>query len=98
MSKAGATATAVKAAGYRVDSSAADLVVYASEGTPRLAWQVTTTGIRADQTPSRLRTWVDARTGRVIDAVETIVEGTGNTQYSGTVTLNTTLRRLDAGS
>ncbi len=87
--KAAASATAAKAAGYRVDSSAAALVVYASSGTPRLAWQVTTTGIRASQTPSRLKTWVDARTGKVIDSAETIQEGTGNTQYSGTVTLNT---------
>ncbi len=90
VSKAAATGTARKAAGYEVDSSAAALVVYASEGTPRLAWQVTTTGVRASQTPSRLKTWVDARTGRVIDSAETIVEGTGNTQYSGAVTLNTT--------
>jgi Zn-dependent metalloprotease len=89
VSKAAASATAAKAAGYRVDSSAAALVVYASEGTPRLAWQVTTTGIRASQTPSKLTTWVDARTGRVIDSAETIEEsaGTGNTQYSGTVAL-----------
>jgi Zn-dependent metalloprotease len=88
--RAAASATAAAAAGYRVETSAADLVVYASEGAPRLAWQVTTTGIRASQTPSRLKTYVDARTGRVIDALETIVEGTGNTQYSGSVTLNTT--------
>jgi Zn-dependent metalloprotease len=90
VSKAAASATAAKGAGYRVDSSAAALVVYASEGTPRLAWQVTTSGVRASQTPSRLKTWVDARTGRVIDSAETIEEGTGNTQYSGSVTLNTT--------
>ena len=89
VSKAAASATAAKAAGYRVDSSAAALVVYASSGTPRLAWQVTTTGIRASQTPSKLNTWVDARTGKVIDSAETIHEGTGNTQYSGVVTLNT---------
>ena len=90
VTKDAATTTASAGAGYRVDSSAAALVVYASEGTPRLAWQVTTTGTRASQTPSRLRTYVDARTGRVIEAVETIEEGTGNTQYSGSVTLNTT--------
>jgi len=90
VSKAAASATAAKGAGYRVDSSAAALVVYASEGTPRLAWQVATSGVRASQTPSRLKTWVDARTGRVIDSAETIEEGTGNTQYSGSVTLNTT--------
>jgi Zn-dependent metalloprotease len=90
VTKAAASGTAAKSAGYRVDSSAADLVVYAIEGTPRLAWQVTTTGIRASQTPSKLKTWVDARTGKVIDSVETVEEGTGNTQYSGTVPLNTT--------
>ncbi|MFL6153533.1 MAG: M4 family metallopeptidase [Ornithinibacter sp.] len=89
VSKGAASATAARSAAYPVDSSAAALVVYASSGTPRLAWQVTTTGIRASQTPSKLRTWVDARTGKVIDSVETIEEGTGNTQYSGVVTLNT---------
>ncbi len=40
VTKAAATTTAANGAGYRVDSSAAALVVYASEGTPRLAWQV----------------------------------------------------------
>ena len=74
VTKAAASATAAKAAGYRVDSSAAALVVYASSGTPRLAWQVTTTGVRASQTPSRLKTWVDARTGKVIDSAEAIEE------------------------
>jgi Zn-dependent metalloprotease len=87
--RAAASATAATSAKYPVDSTAAVLVVYASEGTPRLAWQVTTTGIRASQTPSRLKTWVDARTGKVIDSAETIEEGTGNTQYSGPVTLET---------
>ncbi len=90
VSNATASRTAAKAAGYRVDSSAAVLVVYASSGTPRLAWQVTTTGIRASRTPSTLKTWVDARTGKVIDSAETIEEGTGNTKYSGVVTLETT--------
>ena len=90
VSKAAASATAAKAAGYRVDSSAAALVVYASSGTPRLAWQVTTTGVRASQTPSSLKTWVDARTGKVIDSAETIEEGTGNTPYNGSITLTTT--------
>jgi len=90
VSRAAASSTAAKGAGYRVDSTAADLVVYASEGAPRLAWQVTTTGVRASQTPSRLHTWVDARTGKVLSSAETIEEGTGNTQYSGAVPLNTT--------
>ncbi len=90
VAKAAAEATARGAAGYHADSTTSELVAYAASGTPRLAWQVTTTGVRSSQTPSRLRTWVDARTGRVIDSAESIVEGTGNTQYSGSVTLNTT--------
>ena len=65
-------------------------MVFASFGTPRLAWQVTTTGIRPSQTPSRLKTWVDARSGSIVDSAETIAEGTGNTMYSGTLTLATT--------
>ncbi len=78
------------AAGHPVDAATSRLVVFASFGTPRLAWQVTTTGIRPSQTPSRLKTWVDARSGAVVDSAETIAEGTGNTMYSGTVTLATT--------
>ncbi|NHA68526.1 M4 family metallopeptidase [Phycicoccus flavus] len=84
-----AEATARSGAGYRVERTSSDLVVYAAQGAPRLAWQVTTEGVRASQTPSRLKTWVDARSGTVLGSAETIVEGTGNTQYSGTVTLST---------
>ncbi|WP_377644288.1 M4 family metallopeptidase [Oryzobacter terrae] len=87
---AAAKALAASRAGYAVDSSAAALVVYAVQGAPRLAWEVTTTGVRPTQTPSRLRTFVDARTGRLLDRIEEIHEGTGNTQYSGAVPLNTT--------
>ena len=50
-----------------------------------------TTGTLADQTPSRLHTIVDARSGAVITSYDEVVKGTGNSQYSGTVTLNTTL-------
>ena len=48
-----------------------------------------TTGVKADQTPSRLHTVVDARSGAVITSWDEIVNGTGNSMYSGTVTLNT---------
>ncbi|HET9020611.1 MAG TPA: M4 family metallopeptidase [Ornithinibacter sp.] len=89
VSGASAEQTARSSAGYPVDEATSRLVVFASFGTPRLAWQVTTTGIRPSQTPSRLNTWVDARSGAVIDSAETIAEGTGNTMYSGSVTLET---------
>ncbi len=71
------------------EKSRGELVVWAGTGTPRLAYDVVTTGVKADQTPSRLHTVVDARTGGVITSWDDIVNGTGNSMYSGTVTLNT---------
>jgi len=68
------------------------LVVETLSGRPRLAWRVTTVGKRADQTPSRLSTFVDARSGKVLRREEHVVnvDGTGNTLYSGTVPLQVT--------
>jgi Zn-dependent metalloprotease len=68
------------------------LVVDATSATPRLAWEVLTGGVQADGTPSRLATYVDARTGNVIrreQQIETI-DGSGQTLYSGTVPLSVT--------
>ena len=68
------------------------LVVDATSGTPRLAWQVPSVGRRADGTPSRLATYVDARTGAVIrreEGIET-VDGSGQSLYGGTVPLQLT--------
>jgi len=73
------------------EKSTGELVVWAASGRPRLAYDVLTTGTLADQTPSRLHTIVDARSGAVITSYDEVVKGTGNSQYSGTVTLNTTL-------
>ncbi len=74
-----------KAAGER---STGELVVWAGSGTPRLAYDVVTTGVKADQTPSRLHTVVDAASGAVVSGWDEIVHGTGRSMYSGTVTLN----------
>lgn len=70
--------------------TAPQLVVDALGATPRLAWEVTTRGRQADGTPSRLSTYVDAKTGAVIRRVEGIhtAEGSGQSLYSGTVTIN----------
>ncbi|MFF8481066.1 M4 family metallopeptidase [Streptomyces antibioticus] len=48
------------------------LVVDATGGAPRLAWEVTTTGTQRDGTPSRLATYVDAAGGKVIRDVQQI--------------------------
>ncbi|HEU5035893.1 MAG TPA: M4 family metallopeptidase [Nocardioides sp.] len=68
------------------------LVVDATSGTARLAWEVLTGGKQHDGTPSRLATYVDARTGAVIRREQQIqtVDGSGQTLYSGTVPLSVT--------
>lgn len=72
----------------KVDST--ELVVWAGGEVPRLAWEVVTEGIKADQTPTRLHTLVDADTGAVLQSWDEVKHGTGNSQYSGQVTVNST--------
>jgi zinc metalloprotease ZmpA len=68
------------------------LVVDATSGTGRLAWEVITGGKQQDGTPSRLATYVDATTGAVIRREQQIetVDGSGQSLYSGTVPLQLT--------
>ncbi|MDR7253663.1 Zn-dependent metalloprotease [Nocardioides sp. BE266] len=70
-------------------AKASELVVDATGATPRLAWEIISGGTQADGTPSRLATYVDARTGMVIRSEQQIVnvDGQGQTLYSGTVPL-----------
>lgn len=58
--------------------AASGLVVYAGESGPRLAYDVVEVGTKADQTPSRLHTVVDAATGATLDSWDEVVEGTGS--------------------
>jgi Zn-dependent metalloprotease len=71
----------------------ARLVVYARDAKPVLAWEVRLNGIKADQTPTEMRYFVDARTGKILDAWDEVhtanAVGTGNTLTLGQVTLNT---------
>jgi Zn-dependent metalloprotease len=93
---AGATAAALTAArsiaGLRPLGSPG-LVVDAVGKTPALAWDVFTTGVQPDGTPSLRHTYVDATTGAVRFTDEEIetVDGTGKSLYAGTVPLNTVL-------
>ncbi|MFE7980135.1 M4 family metallopeptidase [Streptomyces shenzhenensis] len=66
-------------------------VIWAGTGTPRLAWETVVGGLQDDGTPSRLHVITDAGTGAELHRFQDIKTGTGNTQYSGTVTLGTTL-------
>ncbi|MHB9863998.1 M4 family metallopeptidase [Streptomyces sp. YIM S03343] len=66
-------------------------VIWAGSGTPKLAWETVIGGFQDDGTPSQLHVVTDATTGKELYRYQGIKTGTGNTQYSGTVTLNTTL-------
>ncbi|MET8979547.1 M4 family metallopeptidase [Streptomyces sp. NPDC004539] len=77
-------ATGSKAGGARK-------VIWAAEGTPKLAWETVVTGVQKDGTPSKLHVVTDATTGAELSRWEGIETGTGNSQYSGTVSINTTL-------
>jgi len=63
VSSAAAIATARKQTAYTPTATTATQVIWAGDGTARIAWDVRTVGTRADQTPSRQHVYVDARTG-----------------------------------
>lgn len=69
-----------------------ELVVDANGGQARLAWEVLSGGTQRDGTPSRLATYVDARTGTVLRTEQQIhtADGQGHSLYGGTVPLKTT--------
>ena len=77
--------------GERAES--ATLVIEATRATPRLAWRVITGGVQSDGTPSRLASFVDARTGALIRTEQGIqtADGSGQSLYGGTVPLQLTL-------
>ncbi|MEV8038384.1 M4 family metallopeptidase [Streptomyces sp. NPDC086182] len=87
--KALTVAKSLKASKPSADS--ARKVIWAGTGTPRLAWETVITGLQDDGTPSKLHVVTDATTGKELTRYEGVQTGTGNTQYSGAVTLNTTL-------
>ncbi|MEI5523005.1 M4 family metallopeptidase [Streptomyces brasiliscabiei] len=64
-------------------------VVWAAKGTPVLAYETVVSGFQHDDTPSELHVITDAQTGKKLFEYEAVHTGTGNTRYSGTVTLGT---------
>ncbi|GAA3451969.1 M4 family metallopeptidase [Dactylosporangium matsuzakiense] len=65
------------------------LVVYAADGTAKLAYETTINGLGAEGI-SRLTVDVDANTGAVLDKTEHVTHGTGTGWINGSVTINTT--------
>ncbi|RKT11676.1 Zn-dependent metalloprotease [Streptomyces sp. 1114.5] len=70
----------------------AELVVWATDGSPRLAYRTTVEGVRADGTPSSQVLLTDAASGRVLSTHEKVqtAAGTGNGVFVGQVPLTTT--------
>ena len=90
-------ATAKSAAAKRTDLKAggadAVKVVYAAQHKPVLAWQTVVTGTEQDGTPIRDLVYTDAKTGKQLGRLPQVMDATGSGQslYSGTVSLQTTL-------
>ncbi|MEU3986695.1 M4 family metallopeptidase, partial [Streptomyces sp. NPDC026672] len=95
VTKSAAETKAIEAArsldAQRPAADSARKVIWAGSGTPRLAWETVITGVQDDGTPSRLHVVTDATTGAELHRYQAVQTGTGNTQYSGTVSLGTTL-------
>ncbi|MCQ9136376.1 M4 family metallopeptidase [Streptomyces hilarionis] len=94
-SKAAAETKALKAA-RALDAKdpaarSARKVIWAGSGTPKLAWETVVGGLQHDGTPSKLHVITDAATGAELSRYQGVETGTGNTQYSGSVSLSTTL-------
>ncbi|MGW3990030.1 M4 family metallopeptidase [Streptomyces sp. NPDC004830] len=65
-------------------------VVWAASGKPVLAYETVVGGLQEDGTPNELHVITDAATGKKLYEYQAIETGTGNTTYSGQVTLTTT--------
>ncbi|MEU8822896.1 M4 family metallopeptidase [Streptomyces sp. NPDC048636] len=64
-------------------------VIWAANGTPMLAYETVVGGLQEDGTPNELHVITDATTGKKLYQYQAVQNGTGNSQYSGQVTLGT---------
>lgn len=64
-------------------------VVWLANGKPALAYETVVGGVQEGGTPNELHVVTDAATGEKLYEWQAVHEGTGNTQYSGQVTLGT---------
>ncbi|MGH4030021.1 M4 family metallopeptidase [Actinomycetota bacterium Odt1-20B] len=82
-----AESTAAKAKTAKADAQSPRKVIWAASGKPVLAYETVVTGVQEDGTPSRLHVITDAATGKKLYEYQAIENGTGNSQYSGKVTV-----------
>ncbi|MFJ6616351.1 M4 family metallopeptidase [Kitasatospora sp. NPDC091335] len=66
------------------------LVVWASDNSPRLAWETVVASTKADGTPSKMHVVTDATSGQVIQQWDGIETGSGKGVFVGNVTIGTT--------
>ncbi|GAA1150583.1 M4 family metallopeptidase [Streptomyces hebeiensis] len=66
-------------------------VVWMAQGSPTLAYETVVGGLQHDGTPNELHVVTDAATGEKLYEYQAVQNGVGNTQYSGQVTLGSTL-------
>lgn len=69
-------------------SGAPRLIVWMGAGVPTLAWESVVSGEQEDGTPSSLHVVTDATSGERLRSFEQVHAGTGQSQYSGKVSLN----------
>ncbi|MEX2983743.1 M4 family metallopeptidase [Streptomyces sp. C36] len=82
---------AARAQGSKADKAdrAPRKVVWAANGTPVLAYETVVGGLQHDGTPNELHVITDAKTGKKLFEFQGVKQGTGNSQYSGQVTIGT---------
>ncbi|MFD3515181.1 M4 family metallopeptidase [Streptomyces sp. NPDC058657] len=66
-------------------------VVWMGTGAPVLAYETVVGGLQHDGTPNELHVVTDAATGEKLHEWQAVHNGVGNTQYSGQVTVGSTL-------
>ncbi|MFE6871415.1 M4 family metallopeptidase [Kitasatospora sp. NPDC057692] len=73
-------------------ASTPELVVWAADGTPRLAWRTTVRGTGDHGQPAGRVIVTDATTGEQIEAYDSEHQaaGTGHSEYTGDITIDTT--------
>ncbi|WP_327637321.1 M4 family metallopeptidase [Kribbella sp. NBC_00482] len=89
LSQSAALTKGAQAAKFKATGNKGALVVFVTPSKPVLAYEVVTTGVKADQTPSVLHSFVDAKSGAVLAQDDEVKTGTGNSMYSGTVSIGT---------
>ncbi|MET9403220.1 M4 family metallopeptidase [Kitasatospora sp. NPDC002965] len=73
-------------------TSSPELVVWAADGTPRLAWRTTVRGTGEHGQPTGRVVVTDARSGEQIESYDSEHQaaGTGHSEYTGDITVDTT--------